>query len=113
MEKQVVVQDANVLMDLINGGVLDVWFRLGTETWTTDFVVAEIIRPDQQKTIANAIKKKRIHVAESPPGGTSISFDTARNMEHLDCRCQCFTNSTNLGRDSHERRWPLTPGSIQ
>lgn len=64
-----VVQDANVLMDLINGGILDVWFRLGAETWTTDFVVAEIIRPDQQKAISGAIKRKRIHVSGSPPEG--------------------------------------------
>jgi len=65
MEDRVVVQDANVLMDLVNGGILDAWFRLGIETWTTDFVLAEIKDPKQETTVTKAMGKRQLLVAES------------------------------------------------
>lgn len=39
---KVVVQDANILIDLEKAGILDLWFQLGHETHTTDQITREL-----------------------------------------------------------------------
>lgn len=45
---KIYVKDANLILDLFNGSVLDAWFALGYETVTTSLVMVEI-RDDAQK----------------------------------------------------------------
>jgi predicted nucleic acid-binding protein len=40
----IVIQDANALIDLVNGDLLGSWFRLGYETSVTDFVLYQATR---------------------------------------------------------------------
>lgn len=47
MATRVAVKDACVLIDMANGGLLDLWFQLGIETHTTDLVVRQV-KTDQQ-----------------------------------------------------------------
>lgn len=41
----IVVQDANILIDLYESGLLDSFFRLGFENHTTDLILNEIFQP--------------------------------------------------------------------
>ena len=48
---KVAVQDANILIDMMEGGFCDLWFALNIETHTTDQIICEINEPDQQLQI--------------------------------------------------------------
>jgi hypothetical protein len=48
---KVAVKDACVLMDLANGGLLELWFQLGIETFTTDLVLRQITQPAQRREV--------------------------------------------------------------
>ena len=39
---KVAVKDANIFIDLESMGLLDLWFQLGIETFTSSFVVLEL-----------------------------------------------------------------------
>lgn len=47
------VHDANVLVDLEKAALLEVWFQLGIETHTSDFVVAELEEERQPNALAH------------------------------------------------------------
>src|SRR5438067_940767 len=49
---KVAVKDACVLIDLVNGGLLDAWFRLGIETFTTDLVIRQVKADLQWKAVS-------------------------------------------------------------
>jgi len=49
---KVAVKDACVLIDLANGGLLDAWFQLGIETFTTDLVLRQVKTADQWKAVS-------------------------------------------------------------
>lgn len=59
---KIAVQDANILMDLANGDLLEAWFSLGIETHTTDLVVAEITHTAQKKAVALCLRRKQLLV---------------------------------------------------
>jgi predicted nucleic acid-binding protein len=61
---KLVVQDACILIDLIEGSILELWPRLGFETITTDLVVHEIKDPEQKKAFESFKSKKGISVIE-------------------------------------------------
>ncbi len=48
---KVAVKDANILIDLVEGDLLGLWFRLGIETHVPDLVLAEIRIPDQRRVV--------------------------------------------------------------
>lgn len=54
---KVVVQDANILIDLETAGILDLWFQLGHETHTTDQVTGELERGNVQGALAYIRRK--------------------------------------------------------
>src|SRR6266478_6066516 len=49
---KVAVKDACVLIDLANGGLLDAWFQLGIETFTTDLVLRQVKAEHQWKIVS-------------------------------------------------------------
>ena len=51
---KIYVKDANLILDLFNGGVLDAWFALAYETVTTSLVMVEI-RDKEQKIQLNTL----------------------------------------------------------
>lgn len=53
---KVAVKDACVLIDLANGGLLDAWFQLGIETFTTDLVIRQVKTAHQWQAVSGFIE---------------------------------------------------------
>lgn len=53
---KVAVKDACVLIDLANGGLLDAWFQLGIETFTTDLVLRQVKTEHQWQAVSPFIE---------------------------------------------------------
>ena len=63
IEERIVISDANVIFDLLSVQLLEAFFALPCEICTTDLVISEIERPEQQQIIQKFIKSKRLGVA--------------------------------------------------
>lgn len=61
---KLVVQDANIIIDLIECGIFELFFRLKLEVVTTSLVIGEITEPSQRKACHAAIREKVLHVVE-------------------------------------------------
>lgn len=62
---KLVVQDANILIDLLSGNVLDAFFRLGWSVHTTDAVLDEVKDPlDQLALVAGKLKVVQLSAEE-------------------------------------------------
>lgn len=62
----VVIQDTSILIDLVNGGVLGAWFRLGIATVVTDFVLNEVQDGPQWTQIEPMVGAGILEVASVP-----------------------------------------------
>lgn len=62
IEERIVISDANVIFDLLSVQLLEAFFALPCEICTTDLVISEIERPEQQ-IIQKFIKLKKLGVA--------------------------------------------------
>ena len=60
--ERIVISDANIIFDLLSVSLLEAFFALPCEICTTDFVVSEIVRPEQQKIIRKFVKKRKLGV---------------------------------------------------
>ena len=58
IEERIVISDANVIIDLLSVSLLEAFFALPCEISTTDFVISEITRPEQQKIIQTEMNMK-------------------------------------------------------
>lgn len=56
---RIAIKDASILIDLEDAALLDVWFLLGIETHTTDFVAAELDE-ERQPGAVSYIREGRI-----------------------------------------------------
>lgn len=54
----VVVQDANILIDLADAGLLDAFFRLDVEAHTTDLVLREVKSADVHNFVKNGVLRQ-------------------------------------------------------
>lgn len=63
---RVVIQDASILIDLVNGGILGAWFRLDITTVATDFVLDEVRAGPQWTQIAPMVDAGMLEVASVP-----------------------------------------------
>ena len=52
---KVAVKDANVLIDLVEGDLLGLWFRLGIETYVPDLVLDEIKHPNHRRIMGSVL----------------------------------------------------------
>ena len=73
IEERIVISDANVIFDLLSVQLLEAFFALPCEICTTDFVISEIERPEQQKIIQKFIKTKKL-------GVVSFNFDEINDI---------------------------------
>ena len=64
---KVAVKDANVLIDLVEGDLLGLWFRLGIETHVPDLVLAEIKSPDQRRIVLAMVEAGNLNVGTFNP----------------------------------------------
>lgn len=58
----VAVKDASVLIDLVNGELLERWFSLGFVTLVTDSVLAELKRGEQYENISSFVSGGEITI---------------------------------------------------
>jgi hypothetical protein len=60
IEDKIVVSDTNIFLDLLSISLINDFFSLPCKICTTDFVINEIIKPDEFKKISMLIKTKKI-----------------------------------------------------
>ena len=60
----IVVTDTNIFLDLIQSGALDGFFQLPYDIRTTDLVLHEIKKPEQQRALEKFITNGRLTVLE-------------------------------------------------
>lgn len=61
---KVAVQDANIIIDLIDCGLFELFFRLDLGVVTTSLVLAEISESSQKKACQTVVRKKWLNVVE-------------------------------------------------
>lgn len=61
---KLVVQDANIIIDLIDCDIFELFFRLDLEVVTTSLVLGEISEASQRRRCQSAIRKDLLHVVE-------------------------------------------------
>lgn len=64
---KVAVKDANVLIDLVEGDLLGLWFRLGIETHVPDLVLEEIKNPEQRRIVMAMVEAGNLRVGRFEP----------------------------------------------
>jgi predicted nucleic acid-binding protein len=62
--KEILVQDACILIDLMDVGLIEEFFRLGYHVITTEYVVFEITEEYQRQMIANMIERSLLEITE-------------------------------------------------
>ena len=85
IEERIVISDANVIIDLLSVSLLEAFFALPCEICTTDFVVSEITRPEQQKIIQKFVKSKKLGI---------VSFDADEFSEVILLQSKCPNNAS-------------------
>jgi hypothetical protein len=83
---KILISDACALFDLIDLELLEYFFQLNYDIYTTIMVVGEIINPDQRKIISEHIEKGSLRIDDS---GTldeiNNIFDTHPGLSYTDC----------------------------
>lgn len=59
---KVAVKDANVLIDMAEADLLDLWFSLGIPTHTTDLVMAEVELPSRKALLQKFITDRKLKI---------------------------------------------------
>jgi rRNA maturation endonuclease Nob1 len=62
---KIVIQDASVLIDMADGGLLDAWFGLGFDLRTTSLVLREISRKNQKLKLQPYVENGQLQVESS------------------------------------------------
>ena len=68
---KVAVKDANVLIDLVEGDLLGLWFRLGIETHVPDLVLAEIKHPEHCRMVLAMVEAGNLQIGTFSPADLS------------------------------------------
>lgn len=99
IDEVVVVSDSNIFFDLLSAGLLNEFFRLPCKIATTDFVIDEILNPDQKRNINLFIKTKELHVENFDSQGlldiASIFEKNGNNASITDCSVWYYAKKTN------------------
>lgn len=77
---KVVVEDANVLLDLANAEILSLWFNCNYEHLTTHLVWQEVKNEKQRSSIQPFIKTKKLILRDiNPEAWPEIAEFSAKN----------------------------------
>lgn len=85
IEEKIVVSDTNIFLDLISINLLEDFFNLPCEIHTSDFVVGEILTPEQISAISDFIDSKKLTVR---------SFDFSDLAAISELQKNCMTNAS-------------------
>ncbi len=82
IEESLVISDTNIFLDLISVNLLEEFFQLPCRIETTDFVIDEIIQPNQLDSVQKFISSKKLAII-------SFSFEELIKINDI------FDNSKN------------------
>ncbi len=63
MKQAIAVNDANILIDFCDIGLIDALTHLGLTLWTSDFIISEIQLPEQRNQVLQFIAEGHLTVA--------------------------------------------------
>lgn len=83
---RIAVKDTSILIDLAEGDLLGLWFKLKIETHTTDFVLAELRKESQWQHVSVFVDAGMIHPHATPPAGLAevVAYSEARRVSVAD-----------------------------
>ncbi len=89
---KVAAKDANILIDLVEGNLLELWFRLGIESHVPDLVLVEIRNPDQRRVVQAMVGVGNLLVGTVSAEVNSTLFNSGthrsasrRSLDFIDC----------------------------
>lgn len=97
IKENIVISDSNIFFDLIDVDLLNEFFKLPVTISTTDFVIGEILKPDQLAKIDVFIKSGELAVASfnfselKTIAGMQNGSNT--NVSMTDCSCWYYAKS--------------------
>ena len=113
--KRIVVNDTNVFIDLFNVGLLEEFFSLPWEVYTTDFVMLELQREGQKETVARFQSRGRLHIPvfESKEMMIMAEMKNRAGVSITDCSVWYYAKTNNyilLTGDGKLRKSSLLEG---
>ena len=97
--ERIVISDANIIFDLLSVSLLEAFFALPCEICTTDFVVSEIVGPEQQKIIRKFVKKRKLGVVSFESEEFSqilqLQSNSKNNTSVADCSVWYYAKKVN------------------
>jgi predicted nucleic acid-binding protein len=89
---KIIVNDANILIDLISIDLLDNFLNLDFEFHTNDLILNEIDDPEQKRTLEEVIKAQKlfIHGTKAEDYSQIISL-MSKNLSFEDCSIWFYT----------------------
>ncbi len=86
MIMRIIVNDANILIDLISLKIIDLFLSLDYEFHTNDFIVNEISDKEQKVKLQQLVSEKKILVYQSKPEDMAAIFSLQTgNLSFEDC----------------------------
>lgn len=79
---RIAVKDASILIDLAEGDLLGLWFRLEIETHTTDLVLREVKQEAQWRRVSPFVDAKllQVHATAAAEIGAVVAFSQAHGI---------------------------------
>jgi predicted nucleic acid-binding protein len=75
---RILVHDANLLIDLFHGGLLEAWFAQGYEIHTTSLVLTEITGPEQKSAVHELVSQGALMITDTAADEWSAAEKLAR-----------------------------------
>ena len=98
IEEKIVISDTNILLDLISINILDIFFNLPCEFYTTDFVINEIKKPNQIQAIDKFVKSNKLDIINfdftEMININNIQSKTDNNVSITDCSVWYYAKKT-------------------
>ncbi|MCR5606688.1 MAG: hypothetical protein K6F69_07730 [Treponema sp.] len=98
IKEKLVISDTNILLDLISVDLLEAFFSLPCDFYTTDFVISEIIQPEQNRALERFTKTGRLEVVSFDPNElisiTEVFEKNDNNASLPDCSVWYYAKKT-------------------
>lgn len=115
----VVVNDTNVFIDLCDIDLIDEFFKLSQKIHTTDFIMNELVKEEQQKKIErfynDGLLTIKIHSAEELLEVVNFQQEQDNNVSIPDCSVWLYAQKNHyrlLTGDNKLRRSAIKAGTI-
>lgn len=103
----IVVSDTNILIDLIEAGVLEQFFLLPMKVHTTDIVISEVTIPEQKAQVRTLVQARCLTVKAFTPDEMLRLFDFVNNKRR---RCNLRIADFSVWQYASENNYILLTG---